>query len=50
MIVRASTIRHGYAKCPQNLSMEQQLDSAAGMPKVGKCKFFWHSATVPSYM
>ena len=31
---------HGYAKCPQNLSIEQQLDLAAGMPKVKSVNFF----------
>ena len=38
MLIKASTMGHGYAKCPQNLSIEQQLDSAARMPKVGTCK------------
>ena len=37
-----------YAKCKEHLAFRPKTCLATGRPKLGKAKFVWHSATVPS--
>ena len=48
--LRASPAGLGNVKCKQHLAFRPKIHPAPGRAKVGNCKFFWHSATLPSYM
>ena len=47
-LLRALAVGLPYAKCKVHLAFKPKIFSATKRPNLGKAKFFWHSATVPS--
>ena len=47
-LLRALAVGLPYAKCKVHLAFKPKKFSATKRPNLGKAKFFWHSATVPS--
>ena len=50
VILRALAMDLPYAKCKVHLAFRPKKCLATERPNLGKAKFFWHSAIVPSYI